>query len=119
MQSSLSSYVWIAGAGEYKAFSCQMSIFHEGDQVWSGFQAKETTSKPAEHREHEAAHTLVGPRQTIRLAEKKACVAFLSKDVLVQLFAPQGELIFPECRSQKLVLCHFRNGPLVQSSIAS
>ena len=51
-----------------------------GEHVWSGFQAKETTSKPAVPREQEAAPTLHGPMGSIGLGEKKACVAFLSKE---------------------------------------
>ena len=41
-----------------KAFSCQLLILHEGEHVWSGFQAHETRSKAAGPREPEAAQTL-------------------------------------------------------------
>ena len=65
-----------------------MSLVHEGDHVWSEFNATETTIKPAVHTEQEAAQTLLGPRQSIGLGEKKASVAFLSQDALGLLFVP-------------------------------
>ena len=43
-----------------KAFSCQLLILHEGEHVWSGIQAQETTSKAAGPGEAEAAQTLFG-----------------------------------------------------------
>ena len=43
-----------------EAVSCQLLLRHEGDHVWSGIQAQETTSKAAEPREAEAAQTLFG-----------------------------------------------------------
>ena len=76
-----------------------MSLLYEGDHVWSGFQAKETTSKQAVHIDQETAQTLLRPRPSIWLGEKMASVAFLSKDALGLLFVPRGELIFQECSS--------------------
>ena len=55
-----------------------MWLVYEGD-IWSGFQSMETTSKPALHKEQEAAQTLLGTRKNLGLGEKKASVAFLSK----------------------------------------
>ena len=81
---------WIGGACDIKALSCQMSLVHEGDRVWSWFHSKETTSNPAVHREQEAAHTLLGPKQSKGLGEKKASIAFLSQDALGLLFVHQG-----------------------------
>ena len=49
---------WIAGACAQKAFSCQHLFLQEGEKVWSGFPAQETTSKAAGPREPEAAQTL-------------------------------------------------------------
>ena len=66
---------------------------------------KETTSKPAVHREQEAAQTLLGPMHSIGLGEKQASLAFLIKHTLGVLFAPRVEFYFPECCSQNLVLC--------------
>ena len=48
------------GASLQKAFSCQLLLLHEGENVWSGIQAQETTSKAAGPREPEAAQTLFG-----------------------------------------------------------
>ena len=36
----LASQRWIAGAWVNIAFSCQIRLVHEGEHVWSGFQAK-------------------------------------------------------------------------------
>ena len=88
-----------------------MSIFHEGYHFGSGFQVNKTTSKPAVHREQEAAQNMLCHMQSQGLGEKKASVAFLSKGELGLRSVPQGELAFPECVSQKLVLCHFRYCP--------
>ena len=71
-----------------------MSLFHEGDDVWSEFNSTETTSKPAVHREQEAAQTMLGPRQSIGLGEKKASVAFLSQDNLVLILFFKEPLSF-------------------------
>lgn len=95
---------WIGGACDIKALSCQMSLVHEGDRVWSWFHSKETTSNPAVHREQEEDNTLICHKQSIILGEKKAKISFLSKDAQGLLFFPRGELIFQECSSQKLVL---------------
>ena len=46
------------GASVQKVFSGQLLILHEGELVWSGIQAQETTSKAAGPREPEAAQTL-------------------------------------------------------------
>ena len=46
---------WIAGASAQKAFSWQLLLLHEGEHVWSGFPAQETTSKAAGPRQPEAA----------------------------------------------------------------
>ena len=50
----------IAGACAQNAFSCQLLLLHEGEDIWSGFPAQETSSKSAGPREPEAAQTLFG-----------------------------------------------------------
>ena len=77
----------------------QMSLVQEGVHNWSGFQVKESTSKPAVPREQEAAQTRLGHRQSQGLGEKKASVAFLSKNPLGLWFIPRGELVFLESSS--------------------
>ena len=71
-----------------KAFSCQILLLHEGEHVWSGFPAQETTSNPAVPREQEAALTLFALLEKSGIGEKKASVAFLSKDALGLWFVP-------------------------------
>ena len=49
---------------------------------------KETTHKTEVHMEQEAAHTFLGPIDSIGLCEKEANVAFLSKDTLGLWLSP-------------------------------
>ena len=49
-----------AVASLQKAFSGQLLYVHEGEQVWSGIQAQETTRKTAGPREAEAVQTIFG-----------------------------------------------------------
>ena len=65
----------IHGAYAQKAFSCQVLLLHEGEHVWSGFLAQETTIKPAVPREQELAQTLRCPMENRELGETKARVA--------------------------------------------
>ena len=65
-----------------KAFSCPISLLPEGDHLWSWFQAAETSCKAAVPTKPEAEQTLLGPLGNIGLGEKRASVAFLSKDML-------------------------------------
>ena len=58
--SSLAGSGRVAGACDQKAFFCKLLLRHEGQHVWSGFPAQETTSKAAGPREPEAAQTLFG-----------------------------------------------------------
>ena len=48
----------IAGACAQKPFSCQVLLLHEREEVWSGFQAQDTTSKAAGPTETEAGQTV-------------------------------------------------------------
>ena len=66
-----------------------MSLVHEGDHFWSAFEAKETTNNPTVHREQEAAQTMLCPRQSLGLGEKKASVAFLSKGTMGLWLLPE------------------------------
>ena len=50
----------IKGAYAQKAFSCQLLLVQNGEHVWSGVKAQETTTKAAGPREPEAAQTLFG-----------------------------------------------------------
>ena len=88
MPISLSGEGWIAWACAKKAFSWQILLLHEGEHVWSGFPAQETTSNPAVPREQEAALTLFALLEKSGIGEKKASVAFLSKDALGLWFVP-------------------------------
>ena len=68
--------------------SRQILLLHEGEHVWSGIPAQETTSKAAVPREQEAAQTLFALFEKRGIGEKKASVAFLSKDALGLWFVP-------------------------------
>ena len=63
VMSSLAGSGGIVGACTQKAFSCQLLLLHEGEHVWSGYPAQDTTTKGAGAREPEAAHTLIGLRR--------------------------------------------------------
>ena len=80
--------MWIAEACANKAFRCQILLLHDGEHVWSGFEATETTSKPQLPTEQEAAQTLFALFEKRGIGEKKASVAFLSKDALGLWFFP-------------------------------
>ena len=58
---SLAGSGLIDGACANKAFRCQILLLHDGEHVWSGFEATETTSKPQLPTEQEAAQTLLCP----------------------------------------------------------
>ena len=73
--SSLAGSGRVAGACDQKAFFCKLLLRHEGQHVWSGFPAQETTSKAAVPREQEAVQTLRCPMENRELGEKKAGVA--------------------------------------------
>ena len=57
LPSWLHMFAW---ASLQKAFSCPLLFLHEGEHVWSGFQAQETTSEAAGPKEPEAAQTHFG-----------------------------------------------------------
>ena len=63
--SSLAGSGRVAGACDQKAFFCKLLLRHEGQHVWSGFPAQETTSKAA------------GPRQ--RAAQSENAADFVGK----------------------------------------
>ena len=70
-----------------------------------------TTRKALVHRERETAQTLLGPRARTGLGEKPASTAFLNKHALESSLVSQGDFHFRKCSSEKLVLCHFWEGP--------
>ncbi|RKM63632.1 hypothetical protein C0215_19740, partial [Clostridioides difficile] len=61
MGPSLACSAWVAWACQKMDSSCQISLLCEGEDVWSWFQAAETTSQAAVPTEPEAAQTLLGP----------------------------------------------------------
>ena len=65
-----------------RASSCQISLLHEAEDVWSWFQAADTTSQAAVSTEPEAAQGLLGPMGSLVLGENKASAAILSQDAL-------------------------------------
>ena len=73
--SSLASPGLIAGASAQKAFSWQLLLLHEGEHVWSGFTAQETTIKQGVPKEQELAQVILCPMENRGLREKKAPVA--------------------------------------------
>ena len=60
---------WVARASAHRAYSGQISLLREGDDVWSWFPAAETTSQVAVPTEPEAAQTLLGPKGSLGLGE--------------------------------------------------
>ena len=69
MGPSLAGYGWVAMASAPRASSGQISLLQEGVEVWSWFQAAETTSQEEVPTEQEAAQTLLGPMGILGLGE--------------------------------------------------
>ena len=107
MVPSLAGEVWGDGASAHKAFLGPIHLHPEGEHVWRWFPAQATTSNAPEHREREAAQTLLGHRANTGLGEKSSSTAFLSKHALGLSLISIREFHFRECSSQKLVLCPF------------
>ena len=101
---------WVAGACANKAFSCQISLLHEGEHVWSWFQAAETTNQAAEPREPEAAQTLLGLVGSKGLGEKWASAAFLWKDPLVLRFVPEHSFPLQNAAPRSEISAGFKIG---------
>ena len=99
MAPSLASFGWVAMASAPRASSGQISLLHEGEDVWSWFQAAETISQAAVPTEPEAAQTLLGPMGSIGLGENKAGTALLSQAALGQRCVPRAQFPFAECSS--------------------
>ena len=57
--------VWVARASANRASSCQISLLREPEDVWSCFQAAETTSQAEVSTEPEAAQGFLGPMRRI------------------------------------------------------
>ena len=77
----------------------KISLFREGEHVWSWFRAAETTSQAAVPSEPEAAQTFRGPMGITGLGENQASAAILSQDALGLRFVPRAEFPFAECSS--------------------
>ena len=56
-------------ASVHRAYSGQISLLREGEDVWNSFPATETTSQAAVPTEPEAAQTLLGPMGSLELGE--------------------------------------------------
>ena len=98
---------------------CTQGIFMPNQPSHQRRTRLEWISGSGEHQPSSSAHgargsqNLHGPMGSRGLGEKKASVAFLSKNALGLHFVPRGECTFPECSSQKLVWCLFRDGRYV------
>ena len=99
IRSSLAGYGRAAKASANRASSCQISLLHEGEHVWSWFQAAQPTSQAAVPTEPEAAQTLLGPMGSLGLGENEASAVILSQDALGLRFDPRAQFPFAECSS--------------------
>ena len=79
MGPSLDGYGGVVMARANRASSCQISLLEKGEDVWSWFQAAETTSQAAVPTEPEAAESLIGPMGNRGVGENKARTAILAK----------------------------------------
>ena len=111
MVPSLACSAWVAWACQKRDSSCQISILCEGGDVWSRFQAAETTSQAAVPTEPEAAQTLLGLMGRMGLGEKQASAAILSQEALGLRFVPRAQFPFAECSSSKRVLGRLEVSP--------
>ena len=69
MGPSLAGYGWVARASAIKASSGQISLLREGEDLWSWFQAAETTSQAAVTTQPEAAQSLLALMGSLGLGE--------------------------------------------------
>ena len=83
------------------AFSCQILGAHGGKHIWTGFEVKETTSKPQLPTEQEAAQTVLYPwraeglvrqRHVLLSSAKKheGCGLFLEESCTFQKATPRS-----------------------------
>ena len=70
MGPSLAGNVGVPRARANRASSCQVILLHEGEDVWSCFQAPEANSHVAVPTEPEAARTLLGPMESLILGKR-------------------------------------------------
>ena len=82
MVPSRDGYGWVVKASAHRASSYQISLLCEGEHVWSGFNAEETTRHAAGPTEPEAAQTLLDPMGSLGLDENLASAAILSQAAL-------------------------------------
>ena len=99
MGPSLAGYGGVVRARANRASSCQISLLREAEDVWSWFQAADTTSQTAVPTEPEAAQSLLGPMGRLGLGEKKEIAEILSQDALGLRFVPRAQFPFAECSS--------------------
>ena len=99
MGPSLAGYGGVARASANRASSVEISHLHEGEDVWSWFQAAEPTSQAAVPTEPEAAQTLLGPMGSLELGENLGSAVTLSQATLGLRFVPRAQFPFAECSS--------------------
>ena len=99
MGPSLAGSGGVARDSAHRAFSGQISLLREGEDIWCSFQAPETTSQAAVPTEPEAAQTLLGLMGRMGLGEKQASAAILSQEALGLRFVPRAQFPFAECSS--------------------
>ena len=94
---------------EKKAFSCQIRLLHQ-EHIFSGIQARETTSKMPVHTKNSVAQWLLCLMYRRSLVGKKAIVALLRKYALELVFIHRVEYTLQILSSQTLVFtvldCH-------------
>ena len=99
MGPSLAGFGGVARASVHRASRVQISRLREGEDVWSWFQAAETTSQAALPMEPEAAQTLLGLMGNLGLSENYASAGILSQAALGLRFVPRAQFPFAECSS--------------------
>ena len=86
---SLDGFGGVARARANRASSFQISLLHQGGDVWIWFQAADTTSQAAVPTEPEAAQSLLGPMGNLGRGENLGSAAILSQDALGLRFDPE------------------------------
>ena len=99
MGPSLAASVGVVRARVNGASSCQISLLHEGEDIWSWFQAAETTSQAGVPTEPLAAQSLLGPKGNTGLGVNKESAVIQSQAALGLRFVPRAQFPFAECSS--------------------
>ena len=103
--------MWDRRARAHTSSKGQISLLHEGEDVWSWFPAAETTSQAAVPTEPEGAQALLGPMGITGLGENQASAAILSQEALGLRFVPRAQFPFAEGSSWKRVLGRCGDSP--------